>query len=121
MNDTTEDRRSFTRIMFTSPANIEMDGKEVDVQLIDLSLNGALIEMKTDDAMTMGDKTKININLDNQCLISMQVEVRHVKDNKVGLHCENIDIDSITHLRRLVELNLADDSVLNRELSQLGK
>jgi hypothetical protein len=35
------------------------------------------------------------------------------------LRCENIDIDSITHLRRLVDLNAGDASLLDREFSAL--
>jgi hypothetical protein len=30
-----------------------------------------------------------------------------------------MEIDSITHLRRLVELNLGDEALLERELEQL--
>ena len=36
-----------------------------------------------------------------------------------GLHCLAIDIDSVTHLRRLVELNLGDPALLEREVSAL--
>ena len=32
----------------------------------------------------------------------------------------SIDLDSITHLRRLVELNLGDEKLLERELSHLA-
>ena len=40
---------------------------------------------------------------------------------KIGLQCESIDLDSITHLRRLVELNAGDPALLDRELSSLLK
>ncbi len=33
--------------------------------------------------------------------------------------CEHIDIDSITHLKRLIELNLGDEALLHRELAHL--
>jgi hypothetical protein len=32
------------------------------------------------------------------------------------LKCNFIDVDSISHLKRMVELNLGDASLLNREL-----
>jgi hypothetical protein len=35
------------------------------------------------------------------------------------LLCESIDLDSITHLRRLVELNAGDPALLERELTAL--
>ena len=53
--------------------------------------------------------------------IRMDVTVAHVEDQHIGFRCEHIDLDSITHLRRLVELNVGDIDILNRELSALGQ
>ena len=50
----------------------------------------------------------------------MHIAVVHETDNETGLQCNAIDIDSVTHLRRLVELNLGDSDQLNKELSQLS-
>jgi len=47
------------------------------------------------------------------------VVIRHIEENHIGLKCHSIDIDSITHLKRLVELNLADETLLHRELETL--
>jgi len=38
----------------------------------------------------------------------------------LGLSCREIDLDSITHLRRLVALNLGDEALLDRELGLLA-
>jgi hypothetical protein len=35
------------------------------------------------------------------------------------MHCTKIDLESITNLRRLVELNLGDEAALNREISAM--
>jgi hypothetical protein len=35
--------------------------------------------------------------------------------------CKEIDLDSISHLRRLIELNLGDQEELERELGALLK
>jgi hypothetical protein len=37
----------------------------------------------------------------------------------MGLQTEHIDLDSISHLRRLIELNVGDADILNRELGEL--
>ncbi len=42
------------------------------------------------------------------------------ENGELGLRCEDIDVDSITCLRRLVELNLGEPELLERELSALG-
>jgi hypothetical protein len=49
----------------------------------------------------------------------MQTRVAHVEGPQAGLLCISIDIDSVTHLRRLLELNLGDPALLERELSAL--
>jgi hypothetical protein len=46
-------------------------------------------------------------------------EVAHVEGEHVGLLCRSIDIESITHLRRLLEINLGDAKLLERELKAL--
>jgi hypothetical protein len=49
----------------------------------------------------------------------MSVELVHKEKGRLGFKCKHIDIDSITHLRRLVELNLGNADMLERELSAL--
>jgi hypothetical protein len=45
--------------------------------------------------------------------------VAHIEDDRVGVSCSHIDLDSAAHLRRLVELNLGDEAQLHRELQAL--
>jgi hypothetical protein len=49
----------------------------------------------------------------------MWATVSHVDGRHIGLRCSSIDLDSITHLRRLVELNAGDPALLERELTAL--
>lgn len=49
----------------------------------------------------------------------MTVSLAHEKGRQLGFYCEEIDLDSITHLRRLIELNLGSSELLERELSAL--
>jgi hypothetical protein len=50
----------------------------------------------------------------------MTVRWRHSERAQVGFECEYIDLDSISNLRRLVELNLGDSVLLERQLGSLG-
>jgi hypothetical protein len=50
----------------------------------------------------------------------MTVRWRHSDEGQVGFECEFIDLDSISNLRRLVELNLGDSMLLERQLGSLG-
>lgn len=113
------ERRCFRRIAFQARTELVQDDLVWPVKLLDLSLKGLLIECpKPWDA----DPTAVFnafVHLDEQTLIKMEIELRHEEAGQIGFACTYIDIDSITHLRRLIELNLGDDEELHRELRQL--
>ncbi len=49
----------------------------------------------------------------------MKVQLTHDRDDVLGYQCIAIDMDSIGHLRRLVELNLGAPKACERELIEL--
>ncbi|MFG5410056.1 hypothetical protein ABXN37_20595 [Piscinibacter sakaiensis] len=49
----------------------------------------------------------------------MAVSVRHAEDGEIGLACTGLDLDSATHLRRLIALNLGDPALAERDLQAL--
>jgi len=117
-----ENRRQFTRILFSIDAQLEVEEQSYSVNIHDISLNGALVSAPK----TAGDiKHKLGILnftlAGSETQVQMHIAIVHVEEDEVGLQCNAIDIDSVTHLRRLVELNLGDDSQLNKELSQLNR
>ena len=117
-----EDRRQFSLIAFHTPASLDLPDGHIDVVLLDISLKGALIRLPAETALNEGAVCVLRIHLDEAesgDLISMDTRVAHVEGSKVGLICQTIDIDSVTHLRRLVELNLGDPILLDREFSAL--
>lgn len=86
----------------------------------DLSLKGALLRLPRACAVAVGDPCLLNISLAQMEVgIAMAGEVAHVEGEHVGLLCRSIDIESITHLRRLLEINLGDAALLERELKAL--
>ena len=120
MTDSAMERRQNQRILFDAPARIEVDGVSYQTRVLDISLNGALVAAPSDWAPAPGYKLSAHVKLNEETEIHMQAEVAHVRDGQVGLHRLQIDMDSICHLRRLVELNLGDEELLNRELGALG-
>ena len=115
-----DDRRRFRRVDFFTGAFLCDANGRVPCDVHDVSLHGALVAVPADyrDVSLMTPLT-LEIPLDDETAIRMQVEVAHERENVLGLECVNIDVDSITHLRRLVELNLGDSSLLERELPAL--
>ncbi len=119
MNDINE-KRLFQRIAFDSTTYIVNDNGVQETQLIDISLKGMLTEKPAGFSARVGDHFTVETHLSGSDIhIGMQTKVAHIEDGRIGFKCENIDIDSITHLKRLVELNLADNDLLEREFSEL--
>jgi len=115
-----EEQRRFSRIPFDVPVTLTL-GKQVwETGLIDISLHGALIKEPQNFAADPGQDYQLAVHLEGGPDICMEVRVAHQENEELGLNCKDIDVDSITHLRRLVELNLGDPDLLERELSALG-
>jgi hypothetical protein len=119
--DQPRERRRFHRILFDAPASILLGGRLFETRLIDISLKGALLHIPSDWSAQALGPAAFEIRLDaGDTLIRMEGQVAHQEDDRLGLRCDRIDMDSVTHLRRLVELNLGDDELLERELEALG-
>lgn len=113
-------RRRFSRIRFVGDARLFCDGRSQDCEVRDLSLKGALVTLREGIRPRVGEHCVLELALDEAgTQIRMEGEIAHVADAQLGLACREIDLDSLTHLRRLLELNLGDRELLDRELSVL--
>ena len=114
-------RRQFSRIHFQTEARLYTAEGELDVEVLDLSLKGALLKGKPGVFIPVGAPCTVKIRLDERgAMIRMECTVVHREHGHYGLACREIDLDSVTHLRRLVELNLGDEALLSRELTALS-
>ncbi len=121
-DSTAQDRRRFSRIPFDAVAHINTENGDLflNCQIIDISLKGLLVHKPGQWQSAIGDKCRLDLLLDNaQVIIEMETVVAHIDDEQIGFDCEHIGLDSITHLKRLIELNLGDEAILHRELSAL--
>ncbi len=119
MTDSHEDRRRFKRISFDAKTELTQGAKSWPVHLIDLSLKGLLIERPDPWRGNPDEPFIVDIHLNVDIDVCMEVRLTHDDHNHLGFVCEHIGLDSVTHLRRLVELNLADHEELERELAAL--
>lgn len=117
----TSNRRQFSRIRFASEAQLYLPSGEFPVEVVDLSLKGALIRPGERVFATVGSKCTLKVRLDGKgATIRMECTIVHRQGSLFGLLCREIDLDSITHLRRLVALNLGGEALLEREFSLLS-
>ena len=118
-----DERRQHARIAFHTAARLVFGERHVEVAVLDISLKGALLRLPADSessGLTAGVDCQLEVPLDDTSgMIRMDARVAHLGGGLLGVVCQLIDIDSVTHLRRLVELNLGDPALLERELSAL--
>jgi len=121
-NQDIDERRRFSRVPFEAKAHVNSQKGELHLNchVIDISLNGILISKPDGWLGEMNDSYNIDLLLEHaQLVIKMEATVAHIAQDTIGFTCNHIDLDSITHLKRLVELNLGDEALLHRELSAL--
>ena len=120
MPDTHDDRRRFHRVATDKPVELTIGDRSYSGTVLDISLRGLLFLSTADAQPQHGDQAKAHIKLDDElCCIDLVGEVAHVQGRRIGMHCTSMDLDSAAKLRRMVELNLADNALLERELTQL--
>lgn len=120
-NNTSNDtnRRRFTRISFDAWTEIQQDDRRWNTTLIDLSLKGLLVKEPENWPLKTNGVFHVTIRLDPSITIEMKVTHVHSEKHHIGFQCESIDLESISHLRRIVELNMGSTELLERELHSL--
>lgn len=115
-----KDQRRFSRISFRAEVRLFIGQDMHPAQLLDIALKGALVKLLHPVAALKGKTCQLNFNLggDGDAIVMEGVVVHQAGEN-IGIECRHIDVDSLTSLRRLVELNLGDETRLDRELFHL--
>lgn len=123
MNDDLKEKRRFKRIFHDASTHlIAEDGNAVQCNLLDISFNGCLISgNKGTLDFAVQDKLTIDIILGEEVCIEVTAHIVFIgKYKQLGFQFDEIDIDSVTSLRKLVELNMGDTSMLERNLLSLS-
>lgn len=114
-----EEKRHFSRTPFHAEILMQCGNEEWTVNLLDVSLKGMLVEPPENLDIDPGKPCAIALFLSDDVAISARVRIKHVEDNHWGLEYLDMDVESLEHLRRLLELNLKSSELINRELSEL--
>jgi hypothetical protein len=111
-------RRRYSRIRFRGSAIFQVGLGQWPCDVLDLSLRGALITAELPD-IAIDISCLLELRLDDDICVRMEGHVAHHCGKQIGIVCDMTDLDSISHLRRLLALNLGDASLLDREFSVL--
>ncbi|AYC34361.1 PilZ domain-containing protein [Pseudomonas cavernae] len=121
MSEPTRERRRFHRVAFDASTEISQGERRWRAALQDLSLHGLLVERPQDWAGNPALPFMARIQLASDVQVVMEVALTRSEGDLLGFVCQHIDLDSISHLRRLVELNLGDQTLLERDLAALSE
>ncbi|NOQ90839.1 MAG: PilZ domain-containing protein [Gammaproteobacteria bacterium] len=121
MNKSTQsERRIYNRIPFTAEILMQCGHEEWSCNLLDISLKGMLVEPPENIEIDMNNPCGMALFLGEDISIHARVNIVRSSKGNWGLKWLQIDVASLQHLRRLIELNTNDQAMLTRELSELG-
>ena len=113
------EKRHFCRVPFIASAHISHDEQDWECKLLDISLKGLLIEPPQGLQMNRDELYAFSLSLSDTVKINMSAKLIHAEDHHLGLEWLDIDLDSLTTLRQLLEYNLSDPEEINREIGEL--
>ncbi|MGJ7096873.1 PilZ domain-containing protein [Vibrio hannami] len=114
------ERRRFSRILYQAPAELHQGSVKATCTIKDLSLHGLLLSSPS-ETLDINRPTDVFFHIpESDIIISLQAEIVESTDSLLRVKIQHIDIDSISHLKRLVELNVGDEQLLHREIEQLS-
>ena len=112
--------RYFSRVPFSAEVELQLQDRGMHVQLMDIALKGALVKVTGLHALVPQESCRLVLPLaDGGESIVMTGKIAHLEGEFVGIECLNIDLSSLTQLRRLIELNTGDADLADRELAHL--
>ena len=121
-NSSIQNLRQFARIPFNAEVQLQIQGRSIKVHLVDIALKGALVQCDINLEFSLNEKCQLVLPLaDDGDGVVMAGKIAHLDAQLVGIECIDIDVTSLTRLRRLLELNTGDSNLIDRELSLLFK
>jgi hypothetical protein len=98
-----KERRLFTRVSCDQTADLRHDDKVWECRVIDLSLNGVLLEPPGGLSLQSGEACWFTLrNMGSDGLVHADAIVVHVTPDRVGCKFLDVDADSIVHLREMI-------------------
>ena len=115
------ERRRFSRILYQAPAELRQGDNKFSSSIKDLSLHGLLLTSAKDNPLDINQQVDVFFHIpESDIVISLTAKIVDITPEIMRTSILHIDIDSISHLKRLVELNVGDEALLHREMEQLS-
>ena len=115
-------KRKFSRTDFNIAGVVVFGQKEIPFNLENISLKGALIKPAETESLILGGEALLKIKLEHSNItLTVAAKLMHREGDYLGFRFKEIDVDSMIHLRRLMELNTANTARIEEELGFLAE
>ncbi|EHW0641137.1 PilZ domain-containing protein [Vibrio parahaemolyticus] len=115
------EKRRFSRIIYQAPAQLEQRDLRLNATIQDLSLHGLLLQAGGLDTLNPALFVDVGFSFhQSEQEITLTAQIVDVTQDQIRLKITNIGIESISQLKRFIELNVGNNELLNRELDHLS-
>jgi hypothetical protein len=112
-----ENKRLFSRVNFVVQAEVVWNDQVFQGELHNISLKGALLNFPGDCPLKLNEDCLLRFNLaDSDIRLEFKAQLVHAHEGDYGFTFISEDLDTMIHLRNLLELNLGDDVQILNEL-----
>ena len=111
------DERRFRRIPFEAGILLAVDNRNWNCRLLDIALKGALLESDLPLPLPLGTQASLSLSLEGSDIsLDFGAELVHREDKRLGFKFLHENLETLTHLRTLLELNTGDPDGIRSEL-----
>ena len=113
------ERRNFQRVPFAISTEINCAGNQYSGELSDISLQGATVLIDENIPLTEGNRCRLTIALlGSEVTLRFDTDIIQRQGKRIGFRFVSKDIETASHLRRLLELNIGSSEVIEKEIAQ---
>ena len=109
-----KEERKRTRVPVGFTAAISAGGKTVQVNTLNISLNGMLCT--PDSCFQAGDKCRVTLTLDPVIKVIIEGKILRITLSDMAIVFASMDEESFFHLKKIVEYNYGDADEINKEI-----
>ena len=110
--------RRFRRIPFEAEVTLTVAQNIWSGELLDVAMKGAMVGTDTPLPLPLGSKCNLCISLPGAPIsLDFQAELIYCEKSRYGFKFISEDLETLTHLRKLIELNTGDAEATRSELS----
>jgi hypothetical protein len=111
------EERRFRRVPFEADVQVVIDGQAKNCRLLDIALKGALVESTVPLDLADGASVPLSISLSGSSIsLDFEAQLVHREETRYGFKFMIENLETLTHLRTLLELNTGDPEGIRSEL-----